>query len=195
VETGAPVLYHVHADHLNRPLRMTAAASAAVLWTAEWLPWGEAVPGTLTSSPSLAMRFPGQWYQLESGLHYNWHRHYDPSLGRFTQPDPLGFVDGPSVYGYAGGNPLALVDPDGRLVGRPPRPEPPGTQSCPVKGVPGSPDKKCSACLDACAGGSRRVEKFCQSLTLAPPLVRAGCWAAAVAGEVACKGNPAYAPS
>jgi RHS repeat-associated protein len=30
--------------------------------------------------------------QLEAGLHYNWHRHYDPSLGRYTQPDPLGFV-------------------------------------------------------------------------------------------------------
>jgi len=46
-------------------------------------------------------------------LHYNWHRHYDPSLGRYTQPDPLVFVDGPSVYGYAGGSPLRNVDPTG----------------------------------------------------------------------------------
>jgi hypothetical protein len=52
-------------------------------------------------------------FWLESGLHTNWHRHYDPTLGRYTQPDPLGFVDGPSVYGYAGGNPQALVDPEG----------------------------------------------------------------------------------
>ncbi|NOT69799.1 MAG: RHS repeat-associated core domain-containing protein [Hyphomicrobium sp.] len=43
-------------------------------------------------------------------LHYNWHRHYDPSLGRYTQPDPLGFVDGPSVYAYAGNSPNKLVD-------------------------------------------------------------------------------------
>ncbi len=70
----------------------------------------------------------GQWYQLaarmrsghpkrstRSGLHCNWHRHYDPTLGRYTQPDPLGFVDGPSVYGYAGGNSQAYVDQDGRF--------------------------------------------------------------------------------
>ena len=59
-------------------------------------------------------RFPGQWYQLEAGLHYNWHRHYDPSLGRYTQPDPLGFVDGPSVFAYVRNNPQMYVDPDGR---------------------------------------------------------------------------------
>ncbi len=51
-----------------------------------------------------------------SGLHYNWHRHYDPSLGRYTQPDPLGFVDGPSVYAYAKNGPVRYIDPDGRLV-------------------------------------------------------------------------------
>ena len=62
------------------------------------------------------LRFPGQWFQPEAGLHYNWHRHYDPSTGRYTQPDPLGFVDGPSVYGYAGGSPTEWVDPDGRFI-------------------------------------------------------------------------------
>ncbi|MEQ1713050.1 MAG: RHS repeat-associated core domain-containing protein, partial [Hyphomicrobium sp.] len=42
---------------------------------------------------TLNARFPGQWFQVESGLHYNWHRHYDPTIGRYTQPDPLVFVD------------------------------------------------------------------------------------------------------
>ena len=65
------------------------------------------------------LRFPGQWFQLEAGLHYNWHRHYDPSLGRYTQRDPLGFVDGPSVYGYAGGSPLVFIDKDGRFIWMP----------------------------------------------------------------------------
>ena len=69
---------------------------------------------TLTGAASLDARFPGQWFQAETGLHYNWHRSYDPTLGRYTQPDPLGFVDGPSVYGYAGGSPLRWVDQDGR---------------------------------------------------------------------------------
>ena len=63
------------------------------------------------------IRFPGQWFQLEAGLAYNWHRHYDATLGRYVQPDPLGLKalmsDGPSGYGYVGGNPLAYVDPDG----------------------------------------------------------------------------------
>jgi hypothetical protein len=47
-------------------------------------------------------------------LHYNWHRHYDPSLGRYTQPDPLGFVDGPGVFAYARSNALRNIDPTGR---------------------------------------------------------------------------------
>lgn len=73
----------------------------------------------ITGSASLDARLPGQWYQLETGLHYNWHRHYDLSLGRYTQPDPLGFVDGPSVYGYAKGSPLSAVDPDGQQIALP----------------------------------------------------------------------------
>ena len=106
---------------------MTNAAKAFV-WSAEYQPWGavQSLSGPLT----LDLRFPGQWFQLEAGLHYNWHRHYDASLGRYTQPDPLGFVDGPSVYGYAGGNAIGFVDPDGRFrIG--PRPYVPLPQPTP----------------------------------------------------------------
>jgi hypothetical protein len=46
-------------------------------------------------------------------LQYNWHRHYDPTLGRYNQADPLGFVDGPSLYGYAKGSPVRVVHPRG----------------------------------------------------------------------------------
>jgi RHS repeat-associated protein len=122
VNGATPATYYVHVDHLNRPSRaggarfqhdMTNAAKAAV-WDAVWLPWGAA--HSITGTASLNARFPGQWFQSESGLHYNWHRQYDPSLGRYTQPDPLGFVDGPSVYGYAGARPQSSVDLDGRFV-------------------------------------------------------------------------------
>jgi RHS repeat-associated protein len=89
---------------------MTNAAKAAV-WDAAWLPWGGV--HSITGAATLDARFPGQWFQLETGLHYNWHRSYDPSLGRYTQPDPLGFVDGPSVYGYVRGQPQSGVDPEG----------------------------------------------------------------------------------
>jgi RHS repeat-associated protein len=65
--------------------------------------------GTLTQNLGL----PGQWFQLESGLAHNWHRHYDSTTGRYTTADPLGFVDGPSVFAYAGNAPHVMVDPTG----------------------------------------------------------------------------------
>ncbi len=111
VNGATPVTYYVHVDHLNRPIRMTNAAKASV-WDATWLPWGGS--HAITGTAALNARFPGQWFQSETGLHYNWHRQYDPTLGRYTQPDPLGFVDGPSVYGYAGARPQMAVDVDGR---------------------------------------------------------------------------------
>jgi RHS repeat-associated protein len=87
-------LTQVHADHLGRPTRMTDAAKSTV-WQAIWKPWGEIhqLSGTLTQN----LRYPGQYFQIETGLHYNHHRHYDPITGRYTQPGPLRFVDGPSV--------------------------------------------------------------------------------------------------
>ena len=104
----------------------------AAVWDAVWKPWGEA--DSINGSVALDARFPGQWFQIEAGLHYNWHRHYDPSIGRYTQPDPLGFVDGPSVYGYVQAKSQQLVDPQG-LAGKGPtiipfpnRPGPPISQ-------------------------------------------------------------------
>jgi RHS repeat-associated protein len=114
VNTATPATYWVSVDHLNRPVKMTTATKASV-WDAIWQPWGGI--HAITGSASLDARFPGQWFQTETGLHYNWHRSYDPTLGRYTQPDPLGFVDGPSIYGYAKGSPLRIVDRDGRNAG------------------------------------------------------------------------------
>ena len=110
VDTATPATYYVHTDHLYRPIRMTTAAKS-IVWSAEYQPWGavQSLSGALT----LDARFPGQWFQLEAGLHYNWHRHYDASLGRYTQADPLGFVDGPSVYSYSQSQPLTETDISG----------------------------------------------------------------------------------
>lgn len=130
VETASPLLWYVHVDHLHQPIKMTNAAEASV-WDAvscrrraskkralghvafdHRLRRHSVLPARLRQDA----RFPGQWFQLEAGLHYNWHRHYDPSIGRYRQPDPLGFVDGPSVYGYARGSSGMMVDPDGRAL-------------------------------------------------------------------------------
>jgi RHS repeat-associated protein len=105
--------YAVHVDHLNRPIMLTDAAKVNVWW-ASYEPFGKlrATGGTLTQNLGL----PGQWFQLESGLAHNWHRHYDPTTGRYTTADPLGFVDGPSVFAYAGNAPHRAVDPTGLLT-------------------------------------------------------------------------------
>lgn len=65
------------------------------------------------SGANIDLRFPGQWFQSESGLHQNWMRDYDPTTGRYVQADPLGLVDGASVYNYALQNPGRFVDPRG----------------------------------------------------------------------------------
>ncbi len=99
----------MRADHIGRPVFATTA-SGAKAWEATSLPFG----GVHTSAGALpATRFPGQWFQSESGLHQNWMRDYDPTTGRYLEADPLGLVDGASVYGYVRGNPGRWIDPTG----------------------------------------------------------------------------------
>lgn len=105
-----PVTYWVHTDQLERPVMMTDDTSA-VVWQASYLPFGEVA--SITGPANLDYRFPGQWFQLESGLAYNWHRHYDATTGRYLQPDPLGMPDGPSRWAYVENSPFMMVDPTG----------------------------------------------------------------------------------
>ncbi len=101
--TGTPALFYVHADHLNRPIAMSDGTKSLVAqWS--WLPSGGV--HQFSGSKDLDLSFPGQVLFAETGLHYNWHRHYDPSIGRYTQPDPLGLIDGPNRYAYVLNDPL-----------------------------------------------------------------------------------------
>jgi RHS repeat-associated protein len=107
---ATPTIFQVHTDHLGRPIRLTDAAKATV-WQATYKPWGAVHATSGTQAQNL--RFPGQYFQIETGLAYNWHRQYDPVTGRFTQPDPLRFIDGPSMYAYAGSSPFMKTDREG----------------------------------------------------------------------------------
>jgi len=105
------VVYYIRVDHIGRPVFATDS-SANIVWEVNYLPFG----GVESSSGSnIDLRFPGQWFQLESGLHQNWMRDYDPTTGRYMQADPLGLVDGASVYGYARQNPMRYTDPRGEF--------------------------------------------------------------------------------
>ncbi|WP_269750002.1 RHS repeat domain-containing protein, partial [Pseudomarimonas arenosa] len=59
------------------------------------------------------LRFPGQYYDSESGLHYNYFRDYDPSTGRYIESDPIGLDGGPNTYAYVEGRPLITFDDKG----------------------------------------------------------------------------------
>ena len=89
------VISYVRTDHIGRPVLATNS-TGAVVWTATYLPFGGI--RTTTGVP-IEARFPGQWFQSESGLYQNWMRDYDPTTGRYIEADPLGLVDGASVYG------------------------------------------------------------------------------------------------
>jgi RHS repeat-associated protein len=113
-ETGSVSLYFYMNDRLGTPEAMLDE-NQQVVWEAVYQPFGEAAvhPG---SSVVNNMRFPGQYYDSETGLHYNYFRYYDPSVGRYLTPDPIGLAGGINLYAYVSGNPVNWVDPLGLLT-------------------------------------------------------------------------------
>jgi RHS repeat-associated protein len=65
------------------------------------------------------LRFPGQYYDAETGLHYNYHRYYDPALSIYMSEDQIGFIGEDNLYKYVLNNPVIFVDPFGLAVGSP----------------------------------------------------------------------------
>lgn len=111
-------LYRIFTDHLDTP-RWVTDPEGRVVWT--WLsdPFGAAQPNQDADGDgntfTFNLRFPGQYYDAETGLHYNWNRHYDPQTGRYLQADPIGLAGGLNLYTYAQNNPANYVDRDGLL--------------------------------------------------------------------------------
>ncbi|MGE0084748.1 MAG: RHS repeat-associated core domain-containing protein [Desulfococcaceae bacterium] len=97
-------------DHLGAPQKVVDSAGQ-VVWEAGYMPFGEA--RVLVADVVNNLRFPGQYYDSETGFHYNWHRYYDPDTGRYLTPDPIGLEGGMNLYAYVQNNPVNYVDPYG----------------------------------------------------------------------------------
>ena len=107
-------LYFIHVDHLNTP-RLIADAAQKTVWR-----WDQAEPfgnNPASEDPdgdsvtfSFPLRFPGQYYDAETLLHYNYFRDYDSSLGRYVESDPVALIGGINTFAYVTARPLRFAD-------------------------------------------------------------------------------------
>ena len=122
IRPGTPaVVYYVHADHLNAPRMVTQslASNSKVAWRWDTDPFGTPAPnqnpaglGTFVFN----LRYPGQYYDSETGLSYNMARDYDPQVGRYVESDPIGLRGGLNTYAYVENSPVGQFDPTGLAV-------------------------------------------------------------------------------
>lgn len=118
-------VYHYHNDQLGTPNEMTNE-KGEVVWLADYEAWSntakvvwreEKLEQLQVSVDELQpIRFQGQSFDTETGLHYNRFRYFDPDLGMFTARDPIGLMGGDNVFAYAP-NPTGFIDPLGLITG------------------------------------------------------------------------------
>lgn len=100
-------------DHLGTPQKLIKA-NGIVVWEGRYRAFGEVTE--LNGGWVNALRFPGQYFDQESGLHYNYFRYYDPANGRYIISDPIGLEGGINTYLYATGSPIIFTDSFGLAV-------------------------------------------------------------------------------
>ncbi len=116
-ESGSPAIYYYMNDRIGTPEALIDE-NETVVWEAVYKPFGEADVHPASSIVN-NLRFPSQYYDSETGLHYNYHRYYDPGTGRYLTPDPIGLDGGINLYAYVLNNPINLIDQEGLLFGIP----------------------------------------------------------------------------
>jgi RHS repeat-associated protein len=107
-------VFYIHTDHLNAPTKLTRSTDNAIVWRWDHDPYGNGTPNEDPDGNglfvSLNLRYPGQYFDQETGLLYNWNRYYDPQSGRYVSSDPIGLEGGINTYAYVGGNPISFYD-------------------------------------------------------------------------------------
>ncbi|WP_339427054.1 RHS repeat-associated core domain-containing protein, partial [Pseudomonas proteolytica] len=89
-------VFHYQLDHLGTPQELTSA-DGKIVWSAHYQAYGK-ITRLDVGEVANPLRFQGQYYDRESGLHYNRHRYYNPDNGRYLTPDPVKLAGG--VNGY-----------------------------------------------------------------------------------------------
>jgi RHS repeat-associated protein len=115
---GGVGVFYINTDQLGAPISLSRTNDNVVVWQRSNDPFGA---GTVLNDPdgngstvSFNLRFPGQYYDQETGLNYNYSRDYDPAVGRYVESDPMGLAGGSySTYAYANANPISQIDPLG----------------------------------------------------------------------------------
>ena len=98
-------------DLVGTPTELVDPAAGTIAWRATRTVWGHTTwPAASTTYTPL--RFPGQYFDPETRLHYNLNRYYDPETARYTTPDPLGLTPDPNPDSYVH-NPYTWADPLG----------------------------------------------------------------------------------
>ena len=110
VANSIDIIHYLHTDHLKTP-RFATTAIQQISWRWEGEAFGETADEIFSAEVNL--RFPGQYYDRETGEHYNWNRYYRAGMGRYLTSDPVGLEGGLNTFGYVSGNPVRLIDPLG----------------------------------------------------------------------------------
>jgi len=105
------VFHAIVTDNVGTPTELVDL-DGRIVWQANMTIWGRMVGSAGGTGVDCPLRFPGQYHDTETGLHYNLHRYYDPVAAAYLTPDPLGLAAAPNDHAYVP-NPLLWIDPLG----------------------------------------------------------------------------------
>jgi RHS repeat-associated protein len=182
------VISYVHVDHLNAPTKVSRTTDNKLRWRWDHDPFGIVIPSQNPQSLGsfvYNLRYPGQAYDSETGLSYNYFRDYDPQTGRYVESDPLGLVLGVASSAVVPGNLRAVVPRLPLAMRADPRMNPPYAyvDGSPVKYT--DPTGQCPWCfvgVGALVGAGANVVG---SLISGNPVTVAGVLGGAAAGAAA----------